>query len=184
MRTTSTLLSGSSYQSTGTSWIRRPQRSASTSSSVSKNHAGSSTIGSSSAATSARIALNPHWASVNRAPRLARSSTLYARLITSRRAPRTTREPWASRLPMARSECPDISGATSGQRPSRSVDRSTSMYARIGASERDHTALSARPRPFSSRWTARTPGSCSARWVATAQVPSVLALSATVMRNG
>ena len=58
------------------------------------------------------------------------------------------------------------------------------MYARIGASERDHTALSARPRPFSSRWTARTPGSCSARRVATAQVPSVLALSATVMRKG
>ena len=42
VRTTSTRLSGSSYQSTGTSWIRRPQRSASTSSSVSKNHAGSS----------------------------------------------------------------------------------------------------------------------------------------------
>ena len=66
--TTSTRESGSSNQSTGTSWIRSPERWASTSSSVSKNQVGSSTIGSSSAATSARIALNPHCASVNRAP--------------------------------------------------------------------------------------------------------------------
>ena len=45
VRTMSTLLSGSSTQSTGTSWIRRPARSATTSSSVSKNHALSSTSG-------------------------------------------------------------------------------------------------------------------------------------------
>ena len=58
------------------------------------------------------------------------------------------------------------------------------MYARTGASEADHTALRARPRPFWSRCTARTSGSSAARSDATAQVPSVLALSATVMRNG
>jgi hypothetical protein len=51
---------GSSIQSTGTSWIRRPARSASTSSSVSKNQPVSSVSGSSTRAASARIALNPH----------------------------------------------------------------------------------------------------------------------------
>ena len=74
--TMSTLLSGSSTQSTGTSWMRSPQRSASTSSSVSKNQPVSSTSGSSRCATSARIALNPHWASVNRAASVPRSSRL------------------------------------------------------------------------------------------------------------
>ena len=61
--TMSTRLSGSSTQSTGTSWIRRPLRSASTSSSVSKNHPVSATCGSRRSATSARMALNPHCAS-------------------------------------------------------------------------------------------------------------------------
>ena len=48
---------------------------------------------------------------------------------------------------MAISECPEISGATSGSTARRSVDRSTSMYARIGAAtgpdrlERPATAL-------------------------------------------
>ena len=45
VRTMSTRELGSSTQSTGTSWIRRPARSASTSISVSKNHPVSSTIG-------------------------------------------------------------------------------------------------------------------------------------------
>jgi len=58
-----TRLSGSSTQSTGTSWMRSPARCAITSSSVSKNQLPSSTSGSRSWATSARIALNPHWAS-------------------------------------------------------------------------------------------------------------------------
>ena len=53
--------------------MRIPERSARTSSSVSKNHSRSSTRGSSSAAASARIALNPHWASENPAPSAARS---------------------------------------------------------------------------------------------------------------
>ena len=46
MRRTSTRLSGSSTQSTGTSWMRRPLRSARSSSSVSKNQASSTTSGS------------------------------------------------------------------------------------------------------------------------------------------
>ena len=67
------LLSGSSTQSTGTSWMRSPARSATTSSSVSKNHASSSTSGSSCSATSRRSALNPHCASLNRACSVPRS---------------------------------------------------------------------------------------------------------------
>lgn len=67
VRTMWTVESGSSTQSTGTSWMRSPARSASTSSSVSKNHPESSTIGSSRSATSRRMALNPHCASLNRA---------------------------------------------------------------------------------------------------------------------
>ncbi len=63
--TMSTRLSGSSTQSTGTSWMRRPVRSASTSSSVSKNQPVSAMCGSRRCATSARTALKPHCASEN-----------------------------------------------------------------------------------------------------------------------
>ena len=66
--TMSTGESGSSTQSTGTSWMRSPARSASTSSSVSKNQPVSSTSGSSRRATSARMALKPHWASEKPVP--------------------------------------------------------------------------------------------------------------------
>ena len=85
---------------------------------------------------------------------------------------------------MARSECPDSNGAINGSRAARSVDRSTSMYARTGAGEADQAACSARPRPFSARCSTVTPGSSSVRDWATAMVASVLALSATVIRNG
>ena len=47
--------------------------------------------------------------------------------MTSRLGPRTTREERDSRVPMARSEWPLISGATSGSSAARSVDMSTSM---------------------------------------------------------
>jgi hypothetical protein len=70
--TMSTWLSGSSTQSTGTSWMRSPAFSASTSISVSKNQPVSSISGSSCSATSARIALKPHWASENFADRVRR----------------------------------------------------------------------------------------------------------------
>ena len=74
--TMSTRESVSSIQSTGTSWMRRPARSPSTSSSVSKNQPVSSVSGSSARAWSRRIALKPHCASVNSAPSEARSSRL------------------------------------------------------------------------------------------------------------
>ena len=57
------------------------------------------------------------------------------------------------------------------------------MYASTGASEADHTARSARPRPFSGRCSTVTAGSSAATRRATASVPSVEALSATVIRN-
>ena len=47
--------------------------------------------------------------------------------MISRFGPRTTRAPRPSRVPIARSEWPEISGATSGASAARSVDRSTSM---------------------------------------------------------
>jgi hypothetical protein len=56
--------------------MRSPVRSASTSSSVSKNQPVSVTCGSSFAATSARIALNPHCASENRVASVPRSNRL------------------------------------------------------------------------------------------------------------
>jgi hypothetical protein len=68
--------SGSSIQSTGTSWMRSPARSASTSSSVSKNQSRSVVSGSSTRAASARMALKPHWASENPVPSVACSSRL------------------------------------------------------------------------------------------------------------
>jgi len=72
----STRLSGSSTQSTGTSWIRSPLRSASSSSSVSKNQVWSSTEPSSACTTSVRPALKPHWASEKRAAMVVRSIRL------------------------------------------------------------------------------------------------------------
>lgn len=78
--------------------------------------------------------------------------------MNSRFGPRTTREVRLSREPIARSEWPEISGATSGSRALRSVERSTSMYARTGASEADHTVRRARPRPLRSSRTLVTSG--------------------------
>ena len=68
--------SGSSIQSTGTSWMRSPARSASTSSSVSKNQPVSVVSGSSCAAALARMALKPHWASEKAVPKVACRSRL------------------------------------------------------------------------------------------------------------
>ncbi len=104
--------------------------------------------------------------------------------MTSRLVPRTTREPGASRVPMARSEWPEISGATSGSSAVSPVDRSTSRYASTGAREPDQAARSARPRPFSGSRSETTSGSSPASRAAMTGVRSVLALSATVIRNG
>ena len=76
VRTICTRESGSSTQSTGTSLMRRPSRSAVTRSSVSKNHSSSSINGRSCRADSRRRALNPHWASLNRPRRESRSNRL------------------------------------------------------------------------------------------------------------
>ena len=104
--------------------------------------------------------------------------------VISRLRPRTTREPGARRVPMATSECPEISGATSGSSAASSVDRSTSRYASTGARDCDQAARSARPRPFSASRSHCASGSSSASRAAICGVRSVLALSATVMRNG
>src|ERR1700733_3972643 len=98
--------------------------------------------------------------------------------MTSRRGPRITPPPRASRVPIATSECPDSSGASNGNSAFRSVDRSTSMYAKIAASLCDQTDRSAPPRPGRSRRIARTPSSSVSKASAWGHVPSSLALSA------
>ena len=57
------------------------------------------------------------------------------------------------------------------------------MYASTGASEFDQTAFNARPRPFCSSLTTRTPSSSSASRAAISGVSSMLALSAMVIRT-
>ena len=59
-----------------------------------------------------------------------------------------TDESGVSRDPVARSLCPETSGATSGSSAARSVERSTSMYASTCASLVLHAARRARPRPL------------------------------------
>src|SRR5206468_5411062 len=103
----STRESRSSIQSTGTSWIRSPFRSASNSSSVSKNQPSSTTCGSSLRATSVRRALKPHWASENPFRNARRRSALYPRESTSRLTWRRTCAEWALRVPIATSLCPE-----------------------------------------------------------------------------
>ena len=116
VRTMSTRESGSSTQSTGTSWMRSPSRWASTSSSVSKNQPSSRTAGSSRRAASARTALKPHCASEKRAPSVSvQQPVVGARdeLALGRRARRASRG--ARRVPIATSLWPESSGATQRQ---------------------------------------------------------------------
>ena len=104
--------------------------------------------------------------------------------MTSRLAPRTTRDPWASRVPMATSLCPDTSGATRGSRASRSVRQ---VHVHVGddrgVAGRPHVAQRPSPALFvevhgHDAGELAAPGS-----EAMAQVRSVLALSATVIRK-
>ena len=99
--TMSTLESGSSIQSTGTSWMRSPRRSARTSSSVSKNHAVVLDQRQQRSARSRRIALKPHCASENPVRNVAcRIGVVAARDELSLRAaddPRAAREPGTDR---------------------------------------------------------------------------------------
>ena len=74
--TTLTRVSGSSLHSTGISLIRKPRRSAMTSSSVSKNQWLFSTTGTRTSAAILLSALNPHCASVKCVPMLSRITAL------------------------------------------------------------------------------------------------------------
>ena len=119
--------SGSSIQSTGTSLIRSPSRSAVMRSSVSKNHSSSSTKGRIRRAASRRNALKPTLG-------VTESTTqeqLEEEVVGARHelavGPRITWEPWARRVPAATSRCPERRGATSGTRAVSEVDKSTSM---------------------------------------------------------
>ena len=94
---------------------------------MSKNQPSSSISGSSSSARSRRSALKPHWKSLTLLRNDVRTKRLYAREISSRLGPRTTRAPRARRVPTAMSPCPDSTEATSGKSPSSEVERSTSM---------------------------------------------------------
>ena len=124
---TSTRESGSSIQSTGTSWIRSPRRSARTSSSVSKNQPSSLDRGSSRCATSARTALNPHCASVKRPQRACGGSSCSCARSNSRLGPRTTREPRAAASRSRRRCGPRAAARPAAAARARSVERSTSM---------------------------------------------------------
>ncbi len=102
--------------------------------------------------------------------------------MISRFGPRTTRAPRPSRVPIARSEWPEMSGATSGASAARSVDRSTSMYASTGASEVTTPRAAPGRGPSAPDRTTRTSVSSAASSAAIRGVSSTLALSAIVMR--
>ncbi len=128
--TMSTRLSGSSTQSTGTSWIRRPLRSASTEQLGVEEPTGVCDMRQQALGDIGADGLEPALGvGEARGQRRFQNRVVAARDISAS-APRTTRAPRPSRVPIARSEWPEISGATNGASAARSVDRSTSMYAR------------------------------------------------------
>ena len=103
-------------------------------------------------ASSSSVSKNHSWSRM----------TLYDREMISRRGPRATVAPAASRDPTATSLWRLTKGAIRGSSASSPVDRSTSMYATIAASLSVHVARNARPRPFWSRRMARTPSNVAA----------------------
>ena len=166
----STRESGSSTQSTGTSWMRSPARSAITSNSVSKNQPVSATSGSSCRATSARTALNPHCASekLRRACCAGSGCNCERRIRASARAPPARRAPAANRSrrrsgpkSTARQAASAPSGRSTGRRPCRR---------RRGVRGRSRRCAARRPRPFASRWITSTSDSSAASSCATARV--------------
>ena len=85
---------------------------------------------------------------------------------------------------MAMSEWPEISGATSG---SNAVQFRGQVHVHVrehGGRESDQAVRSARPRPFSVSRSHCASGISAASRAAICGVPSVLALSAMVIRNG
>ena len=183
--TMSTRLSGSSTQSTGTSWMRSPARSASTSSSVSKNQPVSCTSGSSRWATSRRIALNPHCASENRdAQRAAQHEVVAAR---DQLALGPAHDAGAAGQPGADRQVGVAGDQRRDQRQQRGqvggqVDVHVGEHRRVGLqpdrAQRPAAALLLQvDRPDVRQGRLERLGQA-------VKVSSVLALSATVMRNG
>ena len=175
----STRESASSTQSTGTSWIRSPRRCASTSSSVSKNHSSSCTSGSSSRATSARIALKPHCASLKRDPQREPQQAVVAAgdQLALEAAPHTR----AASAAACRS--PGRCGPRAAARPGAAALRGRSRDRRPCSTARARRSptmprRSARPRPFGRDVDRLDAVSEYVSRRASASVPSVLALSA------
>ena len=136
--------------------------------------AASSTSGSSSRARSARIALNPHCASGSARERARGAAGCSSREMNSRFGPRTHARP--AREPAADRQVAVAGHQRRDQRQQRGqVGGEVDVHVREDpASLCDQTCVSARPRPFWSRWTASTPSSSAASRRAIAQVASVL----------
>ena len=182
VRTTSTRESGSSTQSTGTSWMRNPLRSASTSSSVSKNQPWSSTRSSSRRATSRAHRLEPAL----RIGEAAAQRHLEQQVVAARDrlAARARARPW-SRRPAGcrwRRRCgPTRAGRrggagrrdrSTGRRPCTRRPVTGSPTRRCAAPDPGPSGRGAGPARRRARRRGARPAS---------QVPSVLALSAIVI---
>ena len=175
--------SGSSTQSTGTSWMRRPAAFGEHQQLGVEEPSGVLDVGQQLWATSALMALNPHWASLNRAASvesrrgcsIGRSPRAWVRALRATRGPAGCR----SRRPNARDTAGPSAGAGqrgrwTGRRPCRPVP----------AHRRQPTPRrSALPRPFCSIRTTRHRAVRRRAVAAIIAVASVLALSAIVMRN-
>ena len=178
----STRESGSSTQSTGTSWMRKPRRSASTRSSVSKNQPSSSTSAAASRGHVGRIALKPHCASENPARRRGAQQQVVGARDGSRFGPRTTarRAPGGCR---SRRRCGRTRAGrpAAGAPPGRSTGRRPCSRRRR---RRSPTTLRAAPGrgPSASRWSAPHAAS-SGPAGRSPSVASVLALSAIAIRQ-
>ena len=161
----STRRSGSSTQSTGTSWMRRPARSASTSSSVSKNQPVSSTSGSSSRGDVGADRLEAALRVGE--PRAAASPRSMQVVAAGDELPlRPADHPRAAGQPGADGEV-GVAGDQRRDQRQQGVEVGGQVDVHVGEHRRVASATtpccSARPRPFSSRWTARTSGSSRGR---------------------
>ena len=145
----STRESGSSTQSTGTSWMRRPRRWASTSSSVSKNQPSSRTSASRPPGRVARHGLEAALrVGEARAQHRVQQAVVGARDELALGPAHDARAERARRVPIARSLWPESSGATSGSRRAQ-VGRQVDVHvaddprvaARPGRAQRAAAAL-------------------------------------------
>ena len=163
--------------------MRRPSRSAVTSSSVSKNHSLSSTRGSSCSAASRRSALKPHWASLKRPRRVSFKQQVVG--------PRDQLALGAAHDVRAAGEARpdgDVAVPRQQRRDQGQQRRQARWRGRRPCRRRPGPGSSTTPRAARSRgpcgagaWP-RRPCSEAASSAATAAVSSVLALSTTVTR--